>query len=111
MKPSNCFVGPMLTDLYELTMAYGYWKKGKNKDKAVFDLFFRKNPFGGEFAIFAGLEEVVRSLHAFRFTDADIDYLAKRHCTSKRRIAARLSSRFKKRLCQRDSQRFRRIEI
>jgi nicotinate phosphoribosyltransferase len=65
----------MLTDLYELTMAYGYWKKGKDKDNAVFDLFFRKNPFGGEFAIFAGLEEVVRSLHAFTFTDADIDYL------------------------------------
>jgi nicotinate phosphoribosyltransferase len=75
VRPSNCFVGPMLTDLYELTMAYGYWKKGKDKDNAVFDLFFRKNPFGGEFAIFAGLEEVVRSLHAFTFTDADIDYL------------------------------------
>jgi nicotinate phosphoribosyltransferase len=65
----------MLTDLYELTMAYGYWKKGKHKDKAVFDLFFRTNPFGGEFTIFAGLEEVVRSLHAFTFTDADIAYL------------------------------------
>jgi nicotinate phosphoribosyltransferase len=65
----------MLTDLYELTMAYGYWKKGKHKDTAVFDLFFRTNPFGGEFTIFAGLEEVVRSLHAFTFTDADIAYL------------------------------------
>ena len=75
MRPSNSFVGPMLTDLYEITMAYGYWKKGKDKDKAVFDLFFRKNPFGGEFTIFAGLEEVVRSLHAFKFTDADIDFL------------------------------------
>jgi nicotinate phosphoribosyltransferase len=56
-------------------MAYGYWKKGKDKDQAVFDLFFRKNPFGGEFTIFAGLEEVVRSLSAFKFTDADIAYL------------------------------------
>jgi nicotinate phosphoribosyltransferase len=65
----------MLTDLYELTMAYGYWKKGKHTDKAVFDLFFRQNPFGGEFTIFAGLEEVIRSLHAFSFTDADISYL------------------------------------
>lgn len=65
----------MLTDLYQLTMAYGYWKKGKDKDQAVFDLFFRKNPFGGEFTIFAGLEEVVRSLNGFRFTDADIAYL------------------------------------
>jgi len=75
VKPSNSFVGPMLTDLYELTMAYGYWKKGKEKDGAVFDLFFRRNPFGGEFTIFAGLEEVVRSLHAYKFTDADINFL------------------------------------
>jgi len=75
VRPSNHFVGPMLTDLYQLTMAYGYWKKGKDKDQAVFDLFFRKNPFGGEFTIFAGLEEVVRSLNAFRFTDSDIAYL------------------------------------
>ncbi len=75
MKPTNAFVGPLLTDLYQLTMAYGYWKSGKHKDKAVFDLFFRKNPFGGEFTIFAGLEEVIRSLHAFRFTDQDIAYL------------------------------------
>jgi nicotinate phosphoribosyltransferase len=75
VRPVNGFVGPMLTDLYELTMAYGYWKNGKDKDKAVFDLFFRKNPFGGEFTIFAGLEEVIRSLHAFKFTDADVHYL------------------------------------
>jgi len=75
MRPTNAFVGPMLTDLYQLTMAYGYWKSGKHRDKAVFDLFFRKNPFGGEFTIFAGLEEVIRSLHAFKFTDEDIAYL------------------------------------
>ena len=75
MRPTDAFVGPMLTDLYELTMAYGYWKTGKERDKAVFDLFFRKNPFGGEFTIFAGLEEVIRSLHAFRFTDSDTAFL------------------------------------
>ncbi len=77
MRPTNGFVGPMLTDLYQLTMAYGYWKNGKHRDKAVFDLFFRKNPFGGEFTIFAGLEEVIRSLHAFAFKDEDIAYLRK----------------------------------
>jgi nicotinate phosphoribosyltransferase len=75
VRPSNCVVRPMLTDLYELTMAYGYWKNGKDKDKAVFDLFFRENPFGGEFTIFAGLEEVIRSVDSFRFTEADIKYL------------------------------------
>ena len=47
MRPTNAFVGPMLTDLYQLTMAYGYWKSGKHRDKAVFDLFFRKNPSAG----------------------------------------------------------------
>jgi nicotinate phosphoribosyltransferase len=75
MRPTNGFVGPTLTDLYELTMAYGYWKSGKHKDQAVFDLFFRKNPFGGEFTICAGLEEVIRSLHTFKFADAHINYL------------------------------------
>ena len=65
----------MLTDMYELTMAYAYWKKGKDNDQAVFDLFFRQNPFAGEFTIFAGLEEVIRALHSFKFTDADIRYL------------------------------------
>lgn len=77
MRPTDAFVRPMLTDLYELTMAYGYWKNGKHRDRAVFDLFFRKNPFGGEFTIFAGLEEVIRSLHGFRFTDMDIAFLSR----------------------------------
>jgi nicotinic acid phosphoribosyltransferase len=42
----------------QLTMAYAYWKAGRERDNAVFDVFFRKNPFHGEFTIFAGLEEV-----------------------------------------------------
>nr|CAB3264201.1 nicotinate phosphoribosyltransferase-like protein [Phallusia mammillata] len=73
--PSNCVVQPLLTDLYQITMAYAYWKTGKMNDVAVFDLFFRKNPFRGEFTIFAGLEECVRFLHNFRFSASDIAYL------------------------------------
>ena len=63
------------TDLYQLTMAYAYWKSGKVGDRAVFDLFFRKNPFHGEFTIFAGLEECIKFLYNFRYTDSDLEYL------------------------------------
>uniref|UniRef100_H2YXH8 nicotinate phosphoribosyltransferase n=1 Tax=Ciona savignyi TaxID=51511 RepID=H2YXH8_CIOSA len=73
--PTNSVVQPLLTDLYQVTMAYAYWKTGKMEDKAVFDLFFRKNPFRGEFAIFAGLGECVKFLNNFRFSCSDIAYL------------------------------------
>jgi len=59
MYPINGFVTPLLTDHYQLTMAFAYWRNNVHEKPAVFDLFFRKNPFGGEFTIFAGLEEVV----------------------------------------------------
>ncbi|CAG2106981.1 unnamed protein product [Medioppia subpectinata] len=68
---------PLLTDLYQITMAYGYWKSDKCNQNSVFDLFFRKNPFGGEFTVFAGLEDVVAFLQGFRFTKDDIEYLRK----------------------------------
>lgn len=56
-------------------MAYAYWKSGKMNDYSVFDMFFRTNPFHGEFTIFAGLEEVLKFLQNFRYSDGDIDYL------------------------------------
>ena len=49
----------LLTDLYQLTMAYGYWKSGRHQREAVFHLYFRKNPFGGPFALAAGLDRVI----------------------------------------------------
>ncbi|XP_015923888.1 nicotinate phosphoribosyltransferase [Parasteatoda tepidariorum] len=71
----NGIVQPLLTDLYQITMAYAYWKSDKCGDNAVFDLFFRKNPFHGEFTVFAGLEECLKFLENFRYSESDIDYL------------------------------------
>ncbi|CAK1602158.1 unnamed protein product [Parnassius mnemosyne] len=75
MARQNGIVQPLLTDLYQITMAYAYWKSGKVNDVAVFDLFFRTNPFQGEFTIFAGLEECLKFLQNFHYSDSDIEYL------------------------------------
>lgn len=65
----------LLTDLYQLTMAYGYWKSGTGEREAVFHLFYRKPPFGGQYAIAAGLESVLDFLQNFRFSEEDLAYL------------------------------------
>ncbi|KAJ5078665.1 nicotinate phosphoribosyltransferase [Anaeramoeba ignava] len=75
IKTTNSLVTPLLTDKYQLTMAYAYWKSEKQNQDAVFDLFFRKNPFKGEFTVFGGLDEVIKFLHNFKFQQDDIDYL------------------------------------
>jgi len=75
--PTNPLVTPMLTDLYQITMAYAYWKSGKVNEDSVFELFFRKNPFKGEFTLFCGLDEILKFLKVFRFTKDDIEYLKK----------------------------------
>src|SRR5512133_267953 len=68
-------VGPLLADKYEFTMAYGWWRLGMVERHVVVDLHFRHNPFGGQFTVFAGLEEVVRFLADYRFNDERIDLL------------------------------------
>ncbi|MDR1785890.1 MAG: nicotinate phosphoribosyltransferase [Spirochaetaceae bacterium] len=65
----------LFTDFYELTMAQGFWKQGKNHP-AVFDMFFRKHPFSGGFSVFAGLGTLLDSLEAFSFSPDDIAYLS-----------------------------------
>lgn len=66
----------LLTDLYQITMAYGYWKTGTSTKEACFHLYFRENPFGGGYAIAAGLQPVLEYLENFRFDASDIEYLA-----------------------------------
>ncbi|ERL93855.1 nicotinate phosphoribosyltransferase [Dendroctonus ponderosae] len=71
----NGIVQPLLTDLYQITMAYAYWKADKHDARSVFDLFFRKNPFNGEFTIFAGLEECLKFVENFKYSESDIEYI------------------------------------
>ncbi len=68
----------LLTDLYQLTMAHGYWRRERQgvATEAAFHLFFRKLPFGGGFAIACGLEAALDYLTGLRFGPADLDYLA-----------------------------------
>ena len=63
------------TDKYQLTMSQVYFLKGQKETKAVFDYFFRKLPFNGGYAIFAGLEDFLLALDNLQFDDKDIVYL------------------------------------
>ncbi len=65
----------LLTDLYQLTMSYAYWKNGLDNKEAVFHLFFRRRPFNGGFTVAAGLELAIEFLQNFRFDESDIVYL------------------------------------
>lgn len=66
----------LLTDLYQLTMAQGYWACGKVDEQACFHMFFRDNPFKGGFAIACGTAQLAEMIDGFHFTDDDISYLA-----------------------------------
>ena len=65
----------MMMDLYELTMANGYFLQEDVDTKVAFDVFYRKNPDGGGFAVFAGLEQIVDYIENMHFGDDDIAYL------------------------------------
>lgn len=66
----------LLTDLYQLSMAYGYWKTGRYNLQSVFHLSYRSNPFRGGYAVCAGLQTAMDYVTQFRFTDDDVAYLA-----------------------------------
>ncbi|MCL2443932.1 MAG: nicotinate phosphoribosyltransferase, partial [Treponema sp.] len=64
----------IFTDFYSLTMAQGYWKNNRN-ERVVFEMFFRHQPFGGGYSIFAGLDTLLNRLLNFTFSGEDITYL------------------------------------
>jgi nicotinate phosphoribosyltransferase len=66
----------LLTDLYQLTMAYGFWKNNLYNRRAVFHLFFRENPFKGGYTIACGLNQVVEFLDNLSFTNEELGYLS-----------------------------------
>ncbi|MBI4845644.1 MAG: nicotinate phosphoribosyltransferase, partial [Candidatus Omnitrophica bacterium] len=72
--PYNQSLG-LLTDFYQLTMAYSYWKTGVSEKEAVFHMFFRNNPFKSGFTIACGLEYVIDYLENFYIDETDVAYL------------------------------------
>lgn len=65
----------LLTDFYQISMAYAYWKAGLDKREAVFHLFFRKPPFNGGFTVTAGLEAAIEFIENFKINADDLAYL------------------------------------
>ena len=63
------------TDLYQINMMKTYWELGKADAHAVFESYFRSNPFNSGYAVFAGLERIVQYIQKLKFTQSDIDYL------------------------------------
>ena len=70
-------INGLYTDFYELSMAQGYFYAGKQQENAVFDYFFRTNPFQGGFLVFAGLADFLSQLPSFTFDEEAIAYLGK----------------------------------
>lgn len=79
LKSSNL---TMLVDFYELTMAHGYFENGMKDQIAYFDMFFRRVPERGGFAIMAGLEQLIDYLKNLHFTDEDIEFLRRKNMFS-----------------------------
>ncbi len=75
LSPQHNF-SALTTDLYEVTMASGYWNAGVSDYEAAFHVTFRENPFGGEFTVACGLATAIDFLRAFHFDETEIDYLA-----------------------------------
>lgn len=67
----------LLSDFYEFTMANGYFNNGMKDTVAIFDAFYRNNPDGGGYSIFAGLNDIIDYVKNLSFSSSDIEYLRK----------------------------------
>lgn len=72
---NNYTMSPLMADLYELTMAQGYFHNNKANQQACFYMFFRDYPFKGGYAIACGVEQIVEYIKNFKFNNNDIEYL------------------------------------
>lgn len=72
----------MVMDFYEMTMSNGYFNDKDQDSKVAFDVFYRKNPDGAGFAIFAGLEQIIEYITNLHFSEDDIAYLRKQRLFS-----------------------------
>jgi len=75
MESLKSFTSPLLTDFYQFTISYAQWKQGRHLEPAVFDLFYRSQPFKGTFAFFGGLNEAINFIKEFKIIDEHIAYL------------------------------------
>ena len=66
----------LLTDLYQITMAQGYWDAGKTEEEACFTMYFRDYPFKGGYAVACGMAQLADLVEQFRFSEEDVAYLA-----------------------------------
>lgn len=66
----------LMTDLYQLTMAQGYWNAGKTDEQACFHMYFREYPFKGGYAVACGMDQLAEMVETFRFSPEDVAYLA-----------------------------------
>ena len=72
----NPYTSAILTDFYEITIAFAQWLKGRADEQVTFDLLYRTQPFDGSFAIFAGLNESITFIKDFKFTEPQLKYIA-----------------------------------
>ena len=68
----------LMSDEYEFTMANGYLNNGKEKEEAVFDIFFRKVPNNGGYAIMAGLDKIIPYIENLKFGEQELDYFRRK---------------------------------